>query len=518
MLGDLKRLYKNVRSKRSYQENANAEKKEIKTLIPSDIGTVEQQLTNMIGKSSDIAIKRISSCNKPSILIVSVEGLSDKDLLDRDIIGSVTSYYSDPQSSQEQFIDYLKEKLVNTCSVKETLDLDEAVKFILSGVALIFINGLQTALAVGIQKWEKRSPNEPITGAVLRGSREGFVETLAINKSMIRRKIINPALRFESFTIGEQTNTKVELCYVKGIANEEVINEVRKRLLNIKTDVILESAYIEQFIEDAPFSIFATVGNTERPDVIAAKILEGRVAILCDGTPFVLTVPYLFVENLQTGDDYYSRFTTSFIGRMIRFMGLLLTIYLPSLYVSITCFHQGVIPLKLLGTIYSARQNLPISGLVSCLFMLLLFSLIKEAAALLPQPVSQSVSVVGGVVVGQAIIIAGLVSVDTVIVISVTVITGFVVPELEKPVMIIRVLMLLSANSLGNLGITFVSIILFAYMCSIHSIGIPYLSPIAPLCGYDIKDVFFSFPVWAILKKPETITKEFMEKQRQKSA
>jgi spore germination protein KA len=369
----------------------------------------------------------------------------------------------------------------------------------------------------GIQKWEKRSPNEPETGAVLRGSREGFVETLAINKSMIRRKIINPALRFESFTIGEQTNTRVELCYIKGIANEEVVNEVRKRLLNIKTDVILESAYIEQFIEDAPFSIFATVGNTERPDVMAAKILEGRVAILCDGTPFVLTAPYLFVENLQTGDDYYSRFTTSFIGRMIRFTGLLLTIYLPALYISLTCFHQGVIPLKLLETIYSARQNLPLNGLLSCLFMLLLFSLIKEAAALLPQPVSQSVSVVGGVVVGQAIIIAGLVSVDTVIVVSVAVITGFVVPELEKPVMIIRVLMLLGANSMGNLGITFVSIILFAYMCSIHSIGIPYLSPIAPLCGFDIKDVFFSFPVWAIIKKPETITKEFIEKQKQKS-
>jgi len=235
MLGDLKRLYKNVRSQRTYQENANAEKNEIKSPIPSDIDTVEQQLTNMIGKSSDIVIKKISLNNKPSILIVSVEGLSDKNLLDRDIIGSVTSYHSDPQSSQEQFIDYLKEKLVNTCSVKETLDLDEAAKSILSGVALIFINGLQTALMAGIQKWEKRSPNEPETGAVLRGSREGFVETLAINKSMIRRKIINPALRFESFTIGEQTNTRVELCYIKGIANEEVINEVRKRLLNIKT-------------------------------------------------------------------------------------------------------------------------------------------------------------------------------------------------------------------------------------------------------------------------------------------
>jgi Bacillus/Clostridium GerA spore germination protein. len=516
MLGDLKRFYKNVRSKTTYQENANAEKNEIKIPIPGDINTVERQLLDMIGETSDFIIKKIPGGNGPAVLIACIEGLSDKNLLDRDILEPVMAYHNDPQSAQKQFTEYLKDKLINICSTKETADLAEAALSILSGDALIFTDGLQTALTIGIQKWEKRAPNEPITGAVLRGPREGFVESIGINKSMLRRKIINTSLKFERFIIGEQTRTKVDLCYIKGIANEQIVDEIRKRLLNIKADVILESAYIEQFIEDAPFSLFATVGNTERPDIAASKLLEGRVAILCDGTPFVLTVPHLFVENLQAGDDYYSRPATSLFNRIIRFIGLLMTVYLPALYESFTSFHQGAIEFKLLVTIYSARVNVPFNVTISCLFVLLLFSLIKESATLLPRTVSLSVSVVGGVVVGQALVMAGFVSVITVIVISITVITGYVVPGLEKPIIVMRVFMLLGATMVGNLGIILVSILLYAYTCSLKSIGIPYLSPIAPLSGYDIKDVFFSFPVWAIFRKPETITKRFVANHRQK--
>ena len=517
MLGNFKRFYKNVRAERTYQQNINAEKEGVGKPIPSNLDTLKQRLIQMLGESSDFVLKKIPLDRNPTVLIACIEGLADKALLDRDIIGSVTAYNSRPQSGREKFVDYLKNKLVNTCSVKEISDLDRAVISILSGEAVVFTDGSRTALSAGIQKWEKRSPNEPKTGTVLRGPREGFVESIAINRSMLRRKIINPSLRFETFSIGRQTKTKVDLCYIKGTASEKIVNEVRKRLLNIKTDVILESAYLEQFIEDAPFSLFATVGNTERPDVAASKLLEGRVAILCDGTPFVLTLPYLFVENLQAGDDYYSRSATSFFGRMIRFIGFLMTVYLPALYLSFTCFHQGAIPFKLLVTIYTVRVNVPFGIFVSCLFVLLLFALIKEAAELLPEPVSQTVSIVGGVVVGQAIITAGLVSVATVIVISITVITGYVVPELEKPITIMRVFMLVGANIVGNLGITLVSIVIFAYMCAIHSIGVPYLSPIAPLSGLDIKDVFFSFPVWAIFQKPETITKRYVKRLRGKN-
>lgn len=516
MLGNFKRFYKNVRAKRTYQENVNAKKEGIEKPVPDDIDAVKRQLTELLGSCADFNMKRIPMEKNPAVLVVSMEGLVDKELLDRDVVGSITKYNSRPQNRQEQFTEYLKDQLLHTCSVKEISDLDQAVILILSGEAVIFTDGSRTALAAGIQKWEKRSPNEPKTGTVLRGPREGFVESIAINRSMIRRKIINPALRFENFVIGEQTKTKVDLYYMKGTASEEIVDEVRKRLLSIKTDVILESAYLEQFIEDAPFSLFATVGNTERPDVAASKILEGRVAVLCDGTPFVLTLPYLFVENLQAGDDYYSRSATSFFGRTIRFVGFLMTIYLPALYLSFTCFHQGAIPFKLLVTIYSVRANVPFSVFVSCLFVLMLFALIKEAAELLPEPVSQTVSIVGGVVVGQAIIMAGLVSVVTVIVVSITVITGYVVPELEKPITIMRVFVLIGADIVGNLGITLVSVVIFAYMCAIHSIGVPYLAPIAPLSGLDIKDVFFSFPVWAIFQKPETITKRYVKRLRGK--
>lgn len=514
ILGYLKRLYKETRFKGSFQTNTNAENIGAKTPIPSTLDEIEKKLFDSIGKSPDFIVKKVPVDCGPTILIACMEELSDKDLMDRDIIKNIMEFHHDPHNEKDQFTVYLTNKLINVCPVRECLYYEDVVISILSGDVVLFLNGQSIALIVGIRKWERRSPTEPKTGTVLRGPREGFVESIAVNRSMLRRKIINPSLRFETFFIGEQTKTQVNLCYIDNISNAEIVNEVRKRILNIKTDVVLESAYIEQFIEDAPFSLFATVGNSERPDIVAAKILEGRVAILCDGTPFVLTLPHLFVEDLQVGDDYYARFSTSFIGKTIRIIGFILTLYLPGFYVSFTCFNPGSIPFKLLNTIYLEGSSIPSSVFVGCLFVIFLFTAIKETASLLPRPVAQSVSVVGGVVVGQALVMAGLVSIPTVIIVAITALMGYSIPELERSIRIIRLLILIGAEISGNFGITFISIIFFAHMCSIKSLGIPYLSPIVPLVSYDMKDVFFSFPVWAIFRKPETITKKYIERQR----
>lgn len=513
MLPSFKQLYAKIRSQGSFRQNADAGNPD-GSPIPPDLDAVEQQLYQTVGKSSDLIIRKLPVDGSPAVLIVCIDGLCDKDLLDRDVVGHIMEYHPVSQSAQSPFPSYLKDKLLRICAVKETSDFDKAVISVLSGDAALFTDGAPSAFLIGIRKSEKRMPNEPRTSTVLRGPREGFVESILVNQSMIRRKIVNPALRFETFFIGEQTKTQVELCYLADVANAQIVDEVRRRISDIKTDAILESAYIESFLEDAPFSLFETVGNTERPDTAAAKILEGRVAVLCDGTPFVLTLPYLFVESLQAGDDYYSRPAVSFFGKTIRILGFLLTLYLPALYVSLTCFNQGAIPFKLLVTIYSEHANIPTGVFVSCLFVLFLFAVIKETASLLPRPVAQSISVVGGVVVGQAVVMAGLVSIPTVIVIAITVLTGYGIPELDRPVSIIRLLLLIGANMAGNFGIIFFSVVFLASVCSLKSVGIPYLSPIAPLCGYDLKDVFFSFPVWAIFRKPETITRKFIEDQR----
>lgn len=512
MLPGLKRFYAKIRSQGSFRHDAE-EGQPAQTPIPPDLDAVGRQIGDTIGNSSDLVMRRIPVDGGPAVLIVSIDGLCDKNLLDRDVVGQLMAYHP-AQGAQSSFPSCLKDKLLRICSIKETADFGTAVIAALSGNAVLFTAGATNAFLLGIRKSEKRTPSEPRTSTVLRGPREGFVESIQVNQSLIRRKIVNPALRFEPFTIGEQTKTRVELCYLCNVANGQIVDEVRRRISDIKTDSILESAYIESFLEDAPFSLFETVGNTERPDTAASKILEGRVAILCDGTPFVLTLPHLFVENLQAGDDYYSRPAVSFFGKMIRILGFWLTLYLPALYVSFTCFNQGAIPFKLLVTIYSAHANIPTGVFVSCLFVLFLFAVIKETASLLPRPVAQSISVVGGIVVGQAVVMAGFVSIPTVIVIAITVLTGYGIPELDRPISIVRLLLLIGANVAGNFGIIFISVVFLAYVCSLKSVGIPYLSPIAPLCGYDLKDVFFSFPVWAVFRKPETITRKFIEDQR----
>jgi len=258
---------------------------------------------------------------------------------------------------------------------------------------------------------------EPDTEAVVRGPREGFTENLKTNTALLRRKIKNPNLRFELIKLGNQTNTNVCITYIKGICNEKFVTEARKRLKHIKTDSILESGYIEAFIEDAPYSPFATVANSEKPDVTAAKILEGRLAVLVDGTPIALTVPYLFMEGFQSSEDYYSRPYYVTLVRWIRFLAFFITVYLPSLYVAATTFHQELIPTPLLVTMIAAKEGTPFPAFVEALLMGLIFEILREAGVRMPRPIGQAVSIVGALVIGEASVSAGLIGAPMVIIV-----------------------------------------------------------------------------------------------------
>ena len=304
--------------------------------------------------------------------------------------------------------------------------------------------------------------------------------------------------------VGQKTRTNVCIAYIAGIADDGVVQEVKNRIEDIKTDAILESGYIEQFIEDAPFSPFATIGNSEKPDVVAAKLLEGRVAILVDGSPVVLTVPFLFIEGFQSAEDYYSRPYYSSLVRILRYMGFLFSLYGPGFFVAVVAFHQELIPDALIITISSAMEGTPFPVALEAIGMGIVFEILREAGVRLPKAVGQSVSIVGALVLGDAVVSAGFVSFTMVIVVAFTAIASFVVTSFRCG----KYHPLCNDPLRECLGPIWYNYWYHRYLnpsfCT-KILWLTYLSPLAPISWLDLKDTFLRFPLWAMITRPKTI-------------
>jgi spore germination protein KA len=404
-------------------------------------------------------------------------------------------------------IDVVRESILSVASVSEIQTLEETVTGILSGDTALFIDGVDKVLIVSIRGWEARTVDEPETEAVVRGPREGFVESLGTNISLIRRKIKNSNLKVEKLTVGKQTRTELGVVYINGIVNEKIVQEVKDRINRIETDSILESGYIESFIEDAPYSLFPTVGNSEKPDIVCAKLLEGRVAVLTDGTPFVLTVPYLFIEAFQNSEDYYSRpFLATFI-RWLRWLAFFISTFIPALYVAITTFHQELLPTSLLISIASANEGSPFPTIVEALLMLIAYEILREAGLRLPKAVGQAVSIVGALVIGDAAVSAGLVGAPMVVVVALTGISSFVVPALTDVTTVTRFALLILASFSGLYGVMLGFAGFLTHQLSLRSFGVPYMSPLVPLSVSGLKDVMIRTPWWAMSFRPHRFRK-----------
>jgi spore germination protein KA len=315
------------------------------------------------------------------------------------------------------------------------------------------VDGVAEVLVLSTVGWEKRAIEEPPSEVVVRGPREGFTETLRTNTALLRRKIRNPNLTFEIMNIGKQTKTEVCIVYIRGIAYDSLVAELKRRLQRIKTDSILESGYIEEFIEDAPFSIFETVDYTERPDAIAGKVLEGRVAIIINGTPVVLTVPAIFLEFFQSPEDYYLRSYYSTLVRLVRYAAFAFSLLSPAIYVALVTFHQELLPTPLLISIAAAKEGVPFPAAFEAISMGLVFEILREAGIRQPRPIGQAVSIVGALVIGQAAVTAGFVSAPMVIVVALTAIASFVTPKLSDLTALLRILLTIMAGCLGAFGI-----------------------------------------------------------------
>lgn len=495
--------------KQNPQQYKEKEQDITQTILNRDLQQNLIDLRNILGNSSDIIIRSftIGTANIKAALLY-LDGMVDNATINESILQPLmcdNRLYEVDEEFSANTIETIQQKLITVGDVKGINAVQEIVLGVLSGDTVLLINGSPQALVISTRGWETRAITEPKTDANVRGPREAFTETLRTNTTLLRRKIKNPDLTLETMIIGKRTQTSIAIAYLKGLVNPCLIEEIRRRLKRIDTDAILESGYIEEFIEDNPFSPFTTIASSEKPDVVAAKILEGRAALFVDGTPFVLTVPMLFVESFQTAEDYYSRPYYSSIIRSLRFLSFLLTILSPAVYVALTTYHQELIPTALLLTMAAAREGIPFPAVVEAIGMGVVFEILREAGIRLPRPVGQAISIVGALVIGEAAVSAGLVTAPMVIVVALTAISSFVVPTQADVGSVLRVILTLLAGFLGGFGIAIGLLGLLIHLCALRSFGAPYLSPLAPLSPSGLKDVFIRVPLWAMFTRPRTI-------------
>ncbi|MCC3371572.1 spore germination protein [Cohnella sp. REN36] len=411
-----------------------------------------------------------------------------------------------PDSQPQSYLTALKESVLTDGHVVEIDGFDQLFGYLLSGHAIVLLDGVHTALAIDTVKLQARPVEEPNVQSVVRGPREGFTEVLDWNTSMLRRRLKSPNLWMETRTIGRESHTRVVVAYMNGIVTETVLNEVRSRLDRIDIDAVLESNYIEEQIQDKQFTMFPTVFNTERPDVVAAQLLEGKVAILVDGTPFVLVVPALFVQFFQSSEDYYQRADFSTLIRMLRFVAFMLATLTPSIYIAVTTFHQELIPTTLLYNLASQREGVPFPAFMECLLMEITFEILREASVRMPKTIGQSISIVGTLVIGQAAVEAGLVTAGMVIVVSITAISNFVMPAFNMGIAarIQRFSLMALGASFGLFGVFLGVILIVVRLCNLQSFGVPYMAPLGPLRISDQKDVLLRVPLSWMKLRPST--------------
>ncbi len=379
---------------------------------------------------------------------------------------------------------------------------------VLAGSAVVLVDGCREAFSVSVEGGDKRNVEEPSSQTVIRGSKEGFTETLSTNLTLLRRRLRTTQLRIEYRTIGRFTNTQIAIAYLEGIANPTVLTELRRRLDAIDIDGVLESGYLEEFIQDHSFTPFPTVLNTERPDSIAGHLLEGHCAVLLDGTPFALVLPVTFFKFFLSSEDYYQRYDIVTFIRGIRFLSFIVSLLLPSLYVAITTFQQEMLPTTLLISLAAQREGVPLPALLEALLMELTFEVIREAGVRMPRVIGPAISIVGALVLGQAAVQAGLVSGAMVIVVSFTAIANFVIPSISMSaaIRLIRFGLMFLAGFFGLFGILAGLVPLLIHLVSLTSFGIPYFLPVAPLSLANLKDVFVRAPWKAMRSRPELIS------------
>ncbi|HYF93239.1 MAG TPA: spore germination protein [Symbiobacteriaceae bacterium] len=396
-----------------------------------------------------------------------------------------------------------RQRNIPLANPQPALTVQQGINEILRGSTALLVDGCHGALLFRVPREVTRGVSEPLTEGVVRGPREGFTEDLETNLTLVRRRLAVRAFRLERQRLGERTQTEIALLFLDGLADPQVVEEVRRRLSAIQISEVLDSAYVEEMIEDAPFSPFPTVAHTERPDKVAAALLEGQVALITSGSPQVLLMPITLTQLLQSAEDYYERYYIGSAIRVLRLIAGFFALTLPSFYVAVTTYHHEMIPSPLFHALAAQREGVPWPAVLEAFLMEIAFELLREAGIRLPRPVGQAISIIGGLVIGEAAIRARIASAGMVIIVATTGICSYVIPayNLSLALRFIRFPMMLLGASLGLHGVVVGLLLLLIHLLNLTSFGTSYLRPALPAVAADWKDTILRAPWWHMRRR-----------------
>lgn len=480
---------------------------DLKQSLSSNLDLIKQE----IGHNSDVRFREFH-LSKTGIqaAIVFIDGLSDMPFISENILKPLMLGFSQPKQETQQnnqLIDLIQNHFLAVSGIKPAHTFKELITKVFAGSTVLLVDGSSQALIIGAKAVKSRSMEEPSSEPLVRGPRISFNETLSDNTGILRLRVANPNLTMIHYELGKQSKKSAVIVYINGIANEELVAEVKRKIEQIDIDDVPESGYIEQLIEENYLSPFPQVQSTERPDRVIAGLLEGRVAILLDGTPFALVMPVTFAMFLQSPEDYYERWIPASLIRMLRYLAAFISVFLPSIYISFISFHQGLIPTKLAISIAGTREGVPFPSLIESLIMEVSIEILREAGLRLPKPVGQTVGLVGGLVIGEAAVQAGIISPIMVIVVALTAISSFAIPQYNAGISLrlLRFSAMFSAAFLGLYGVIMFFLVLAIHFVRLKSFGVPYSAPYAPYRLSDWKDYMVRMPIFMMLQRPKML-------------
>lgn len=452
-----------------------------------------------MGNSSDLQVHRFQAFRGDTgCALVYLKSLIDLEQLNKSVLSPLLQLAVQPTDMLNLA------ELLPYAGTQEITSLQKLSQAVASGDVVLLVSGFKSVLKIPLKKYEQRSITEPQNEKLVQGPRDCFVESIWSNIGLIRQRIKNPDLRIEMNTLGTKTSVELGIVYVEGIANRQIVEEVRHRLKRIDIDRVLTLGVVNEFMSDSPWSPFPTHQSTERPDRLTSALLDGRVGILLDGSPMVTFIPIVFWDFMKSPDDYIENPYFSTFVRLIRFSSHLISLLLPGAYVALTTFHLEMLPQSLAVIIAGARTRTPFPTSIEMIFMELVIEVLREAGLRMPGVFGQTMSIVGALVIGEAGVTAGLIEPIIVVIVAFTTLASFIVPNYSAAlsVRLLRFPIILLSSSLGFFGMTLGAMFFLMHLVSLRSYGVPYFAPIAPLFLKDLGDMFIRLPWWLQPHRP----------------
>lgn len=501
---NIRRVLDRVRSKKKQLDEEHAPRTN-EVPFSHNLNENIKMIRQSLGNSPDVLIREITipfhHDKERKAMVLSIDGLIDVHTIREHVIRPLME---EPDDDLPTFSESIEQRLYISDATTAS-SLKDSLTKVLKGNTLLLIDGMTEGYVINASHFETRAIEETQAEQAVRGARDGFIESLQVNISLIRQRIADPQLRFETFEIGKITKTTVVIGYLSNIVDDELLARVKQRLNEIKMDSVETSGDIEQHIEDHPYSIFPTIGNTERPDMAVSSLMEGRIVILINGTPVCLYVPYLFIESMKNVEDYYSRPYYSSLIRITRFVAFIISTTFPALYMAALNFHKEMIPSDLIVPIVQARETVPFPLTLEIIITIIMFEVIREAGVRLPQHIGTAFSIVGALILGEVAVAAGLFGAPTIIIVSISFIAAFVITPITDVTSLLRLFFFIGSSIFGAFGLIVMLLAVLTHMVSLTSLGVPYLAPFSPFYLRDLKDSIVKFPKRMLKRRPESI-------------